>query len=243
MGSDTDAFAAEREVMAIRSLKAYRRSSLRGNMVGGFGQEYESKGLVGSMPSQSYRKWLTTTAKALDEIEAAHASVGGTGPGRRYATQQINQAYAVLVASQFQGFCRDLHTESVARLMAFINPSASVRHLIQAGFTRGRQLDSKNAQPGSLGADFGLLGIKFWDEVEKHDVKNKDRKSELENLNKWRNAIEHQNFDEVSPGVDPNLSLQQVRRWRSACGRLARSFDEVMRAYLQSLTGVTPWPK
>jgi hypothetical protein len=92
------------------------------------------------MPSQPYRAWLTARAKALDEIEAAHASVGGTGPGRRYATQQINQAYAVLVASQFQGYCRDLHTECVARLMAFISPSVSVSHFLRAGFTRGRQL-------------------------------------------------------------------------------------------------------
>ena len=106
-----------------------------GNIREGLVQKHEPQGLVGSMPSQSYREWLSTRAKALDEIEAAHASVGGTGPGRRYATQQINQAYAVLVASQFQGFCRDLHTESVARLMAFIDPPELVLHLVQARFT------------------------------------------------------------------------------------------------------------
>src|SRR3954452_3892842 len=144
--------------------------------------------MVQTMPSQSYLAWGTTQAKALDEIEAAHASVGGTGRGRRYATQQINQAYAVLVASQFQGFCRDLHTESVARLMAFINPPALVRHLVQAGFTRGRQLDSKNAQPSSIGSDFGLLGLKFWQEVDAHHPQNQDRKNNLEELNKCRNG-------------------------------------------------------
>jgi hypothetical protein len=195
------------------------------------------------MPSKSYREWLSTRAKALDEIQAAHASVGGTGPGRRYATQQINQAYAVLVASQFQGFCRDLHTESVVRLMAFINVPTLVLPLVQARFFEGRQLDSKNARPGSLGSDFGLLGIKLWDEVDKHHPKSKDRRSALEDLNKWRNAIAHQSFEEVSPGGTPNLTLQQVRRWRSVCGRLARSFDEVMRGHLQSLTGRTPWPR
>jgi len=195
------------------------------------------------MASQSYRMWLSTRAKALDEIQAAHASLGGTGPGRRYATQQINQAHAVLVASQFQGFCRDLHTESVAQLMAFINPPVLVRHLVQARFTKGRQLDSRNAQPGSIGSDFELLGIKFWDEVDSHHPKSKDRKRDLEELNKWRNAIAHQSFEEVSPGGAPNLTLQRVRRWRSVCGRLARSFDEVMRVHLQSLTGRTPWPR
>ena len=194
------------------------------------------------MPSQSYREWLSTRAKALDEIEAAHASVGGTGPGRRYATQQINQAYAVLVASQFQGFCRDLHTESVARLMAFIDPPALVRHLVQARFTKGRQLDSKNAQPGSIGSDFELLGIKFWDEVDKHHPKSKDRRRELEDLNKWRNAIAHQSFAEVSPGED-QLFAAKSPPLAIGLRRLARSFDEVMRVHLQSLTGGTPWPK
>src|SRR5271166_3866075 len=143
----------------------------------GFDRKRGPIDLVSSMPSKSFGEWLSTRAKALDEIEAAHASVGGTGPGRRFATQQINQAYAVLVASQFRGFCRDLHTESVARLMAFIDAPPLVLPLVQARFSKGRQLDSKNAQPGSLGSDFGLLGIKFWDEVDKHHRKNKHRKN------------------------------------------------------------------
>jgi len=42
------------------------------------------------MPSQSLEFWLKVRSRALDEIEQAHRSVGGTGPGRRYATQQIN---------------------------------------------------------------------------------------------------------------------------------------------------------
>jgi hypothetical protein len=128
-------------------------------------------------------------------------------------------------------------------MIAFIDPPALVRHLVQVRFTKGRQLDSKNAQPSSLGSDFGILGIKFWDEVEKHHLKSKDRKRELEALNNWRNAIAHQSFDEVSPGLSPNLTLKHVRRWRSACGRLARSFDEVMRGHLQAMIGETPWPR
>ena len=130
------------------------------------------------MPSKSYREWLSTRAKALDEIEAAHASVGGSGPGRRYATQQLNQAYAVLVASQFQGFCRNLHTECVALLVAHINPPMPVRHLVQARFTKGRQLDSKNAQPGSLGPISG-----FWGSNSGMRSINTTRKAETEEEN------------------------------------------------------------
>jgi hypothetical protein len=53
------------------------------------------------MPSLALQEWSVQRAKALDEIEHAHRSVEGRGPGRRYLTQQINQAYAVLLSSQF----------------------------------------------------------------------------------------------------------------------------------------------
>ncbi len=180
---------------------------------------------------------------ALTIIPGMDDNAGG-GVGRDRGRSCLcggDSTRSVLVASQFQGFCRDLHTESVAHLMAFIKAPAQVRHLVQAGFTEGRQLDSKNAQPGSIGSDFGLLGIKFWQEVYSNHPRNQDGKSSLEELNKWRNAIAHQNFSDVSPNASPSLTLMQVRRWRSICGRLARSFDEVMRTHLQSLIGSSPW--
>src|SRR5437762_7577986 len=80
-------------------------------------QEATSLGRAG-MPSVAGQDWSAERAAALDEIEHAHRSVGGTGPGRRYVTQQINQAYALLLASQFQGFCRVLHEECVDQLVA-----------------------------------------------------------------------------------------------------------------------------
>src|ERR1051326_7716073 len=65
------------------------------------------------MPSIALQNWHTNRLRTLDEIEQAHRAVGGIGRGRRYATQQINHAYTVLLSSQFQGFCRDLHTECI----------------------------------------------------------------------------------------------------------------------------------
>jgi len=193
------------------------------------------------MPSNSYQRWTTVRAQALDEIAQAHAATGGTGRGRRYATQQINQAYAVLLTSQFQGFCRDLHSECVAHLLSSIAPSAMLRPLVQAEFTRGRQLDRGNAQPSSLGADFGRFGVDFWTEVETLSPRHRTRKSELEHLNEWRNAIAHQNFDPRKLRGTTTLRLGQVRRWRSSCRHLAKSFDTVMRTHLHALTGTFPW--
>src|SRR5271167_497496 len=108
------------------------------------------------MPSNSYRRWAKIQADKLDQIENAHTSVGGTGPGRRYTTDQINQAYAVLLASQFQGFCRDLHTECVFHLTDGLMP-AKMRPIVRAEFTRERKLDKGNANPGNVGEDFNRL--------------------------------------------------------------------------------------
>lgn len=74
------------------------------------------------MPSVALNTWQTGARQALDEIAAAHEAVGGTGRGRRFATQEINRAYAMLSSCQFQGFCRDLHTEAVGRLADAISP-------------------------------------------------------------------------------------------------------------------------
>src|SRR5437879_257545 len=114
------------------------------------------------MPSGSLHTWRTVRRAALDELEAAHRSVGGHGRGRRYATQQINQAYAVLLSSQFQGFCRDLHTESALFLVGSVQP-VTLKQTLRKDLTRSRKLDRGNPSPGNIGEDFGRLGIGFWD--------------------------------------------------------------------------------
>src|SRR5260370_39588133 len=109
------------------------------------------------MPSIAFEHWSKRRSAALDEIENAHRTVGGTGPGRRYATQQINQAYAVLLSSQFQGFCRDLYTEAVDYLMAVIG-NALVQDISRGNLHYACKLDSGNPNPRNIEADFDRLG-------------------------------------------------------------------------------------
>ena len=193
------------------------------------------------MPSISYRLWRTVRTRALDEIAEAHVAVGGTARGRRYATQQINRAYAVLLASHFQGFCRDLHSECVDHLLLVIAPPASLKPLILEGMVRGRQLDRGNAQPSSLGADFSRLEMDLWESLGLLDAASVSWKKDLELLNEWRNAIVHQDFTSSKLAGIINLRLITVRRWRKSCSRLARAMDEVIRRDLLRLTGVSPW--
>jgi hypothetical protein len=120
-------------------------------------------------------------------------------------------------------------------------PPTPLKFIVLNEFRRGRQLDQRNAQPGSIGADFGRLGIDFWAEVEACDPRHTVRKAALDQLNVWRNAIAHQDFEPAKLGGTTTLHLAQVRKWRTSCRHLARAFDEVMRRYLIGLTGAAPW--
>jgi len=67
------------------------------------------------------------------------------------------------------------------------------------------------------------------------------RRKELESLNDWRNAIAHQDFDPAKLGGVKSLRLSHVHQWRRTCHELAKTFDEVMRIYIQSIIGTVPW--
>lgn len=112
--------------------------------------------------------------------------------------------------------------------------------LVEAVFTANRKLDRGNPNPGNIGSDFNRFGLAFWNEVERQDPRNSGRRVLLGELNEWRNAIAHQDFDPAVLGGSVRLPLAQVKSWRSACQALATSFDAVMRNRLQSLTGTAP---
>ena len=191
------------------------------------------------MPSQSLSRWNVERSDALDEIESAHALVGGTERGRRYATQQINYSYAALLSGQFQAFCRDLYSECVDHVVALTQPQ--LQGFLRVEFIWNRSLGKGNPHPGAIGSDFNRLGIDFWTEVYALDARNERRRELLQDLVDWRNAIAHQDFDPVAPGGHATLHLARVRGWRSAVSALARTFDQAMYNYLQALLGSSPW--
>src|SRR5215471_15307965 len=145
------------------------------------------------MPSRALVRWQTEQSAKLDQLASAHKAVGGSGPGRRYLTQ-LNHAYLVMLAAQWQDFCRNLHTEAVDAIASAIQP-ITARLAMQAALTLGRSLDRGNASPSAIGNDFGRFGAtKFWDLVDLQDKRNPSRRMRLEQLNTWRNGVVHQDF-------------------------------------------------
>jgi hypothetical protein len=181
--------------------------------------------------------WQSVRGRALDEIEHAHVTIGGSSRGRRYATQQINYAYAALLSSHFQGFCRDLHSECIDHIVAAT--PANFQVFLRIEFVWNRTLDKGNPHPGGIGSDFNRLGVQFWPSVTALDARNERRQELLQELIDWRNAIAHQDFRGV--GGNSTLHVARVRGWRRAAGALADRFDAAMRDYLTGLLGATPW--
>jgi hypothetical protein len=73
------------------------------------------------MSSASLVTWAAIRADRIRRLRAAHEAFGGSGPGRRWVTDELNHALILRLASEFQGFARDLHDESglfVARCLA-----------------------------------------------------------------------------------------------------------------------------
>lgn len=192
------------------------------------------------MPSRSLQTWKVDARKALDEIESAHRAVGGVGRGRRYAAQQINQAYVVLLSSHFQRFCRALHTECVEHLIG-APQYAAVRLILYSSLVEGRKLNWGNANAGNIGSDYARLGLDIWSSVHAATPRSTQRQRKLEQLNVWRNAIAHHDFDKPRLGGRRELTLSEVREWRRACNALALDFDRAARAYLIRITGQVPW--
>ena len=196
------------------------------------------------VPSKALQLWQSSQLGELDQLERAHRLVGGPAAGRRRVTQQINDAYIVLLAAHFQRFCRDLHTEAVEKLVAAITPQA-VREIVLTILLRDRQLDRGNAQPASLGSDFGRLGMNLWAELAAQNRLNRRRQIRLYQLNIWRNAIGHQDFalkpDERLRVSGTRRTLDCAKDWRSACNSLVHELDQAVAQRVQQVAGRRPW--
>jgi hypothetical protein len=195
------------------------------------------------MGSQALGTWLNgESAERLNELLAVHVSVGGTARGRRYATEELNAVIVSQVAAHFQRFCRNLHSEAAETLVA----SAPTAYQPMLRLWYGdRWLDRRNAQPDVLSRDFGRFDFDIWEAAQAHHQHTARREHRLKQLNTWRNAVAHQDFD-FSPQqhqllLGTKLTLAWARRWRKACDGLARSFDVVVGNQIAFVTGAQPW--
>ncbi len=201
-------------------------------------------GVKRPLPSHSLLRWQADAWSQLDDIVGAHAAVAAATVGGRVATEQVIHAYAMLLSSHFQRFCRDLHSEAIEHVCAEV-PTVWVQWMLRARLIEGRKLDTGNPNPGNIGSDFKRFGLELWPSMVALDARTPGQKLLLEQLNRWRNAIAHQDFtssgdlDLGAGRVD--LRLADVNAWRAACDQLATTMDAAVAAWLAGLAGRPAW--
>jgi hypothetical protein len=109
------------------------------------------------MPSTSLRHWQNDRMPRLRAIDAQCASSLALAPPNPNLVEENLRGYIVLLSAHFQGFCRDLYTESAQVIAAKVRPSLQV--LIQAQFTAHCALDRGNPNHHNLKGDFRRFGF------------------------------------------------------------------------------------
>lgn len=185
------------------------------------------------MPSPALIAWSTESAAALSQLEA-----DGRAPGER--PRQLDYAYVLLLCAHFQAYCRGLHSDATQVLVESIDPEIGA--VLDANLSYARQLDRRNAQPGTLTADFSRLGIEFWVLAETADPLASVRRRHLEELTAWRNAIAHHDIASRRGELAPaEVTLATCRAWHASLNGLAETFDRIVAERLKALVGARPW--
>jgi hypothetical protein len=187
--------------------------------------------------SAALEEWRAGSGEVFDEIELMHRTVEGI------VTRQLTYAYVMLISAHFQRYCRALHAEAAQVLVARI-PDPGPAEVLEGLLVQNLRLDKGNPTPGNLGSDFARLGFKFWDAVEARDRRNRSRRTELERLCEWRNAIVHGDVARKRAAgrlVPRDLNLDTCRDWRRALGSLAFSLDRTISAHCKNLGCAEPW--
>ena len=185
------------------------------------------------MPSASLQYWLNDRLLRLHEIEIQCAASQALVPSNLRLQEENLRGYIVLLSAHFQGFCRDLYTESAQIICRRVR--VTLRILIQAQFTVNRALDHGNPILQNLKKDYERFGFKL--DLAAADPANAARLQGMAELNKWRNIAAHHGT--VPPSGLP--SLADLSDWKNSCNSLASSLDGIMYKELRWVLRRAPW--
>ncbi|MGY3127389.1 hypothetical protein ACVWW9_000888 [Agrococcus sp. UYP33] len=198
------------------------------------------------MSSKALNRWHSERAAALERLERVHGAITGGLAGRPRDVTELNHALFLRLASEVQGYCRDLHDEAIDAICTPAQVSSGdLRAAFRSRLQTGRKLDSGNAGPGNIGTDWTALGMTVWPDLNAAYPGAKgagDWNARLEWLNMARNGIAHNDPSKISGAhaVHP-LTLNTFRVMRRRLDKFATGLDRVTQAYLKLATGSHPW--
>lgn len=193
------------------------------------------------MPSTALHAWQSARRQRLQNLFDAYVALGDSDSEDHWKTEQVTWALVLLLAAEFQGFCRDLHDQAgIAFARATACENLRLERVLRDQLAHNRVLDRGNAHPGSLGADYDRLGMELWGALNTQwPVEANEWKRTLTGLNDARNAIAHSHGGKVA-ALD--LQLSTVQTWRSSLDGLAVAMDNIVGEYLAGMFGsIDPW--
>src|SRR5262249_2295199 len=185
-----------------------------------------------TMPSAALQYWQNERLPRLGEVEAQLVACRALAPPNPHLSEENVRGYIVLLSAHFQGFCRDLHSESAQSIVLRVR--LSLQFLIQAQFAAKLALDHGNPNPQNIRKDFERFG--FIMDLAAPGAGNPARLHDLSELNRWRNIVAHH-----GPVPPPGLpSHADLRRGTNSCSDLALSLDEIMYRELRRILRRAP---
>jgi hypothetical protein len=172
-----------------------------------------------------------------------HATLTGSGPGRRWGTTQLNRSLFLALAAQFQNYCRNLHDEAAVVHVTATNPLQGP--MLKVLLTQGRKLDTGNARKSTLGADFGRFGIALIVDIVAQGPVAARQLEQLDELIDFRNAIAHgeeTKIELVAKASGISSTKKSYNVYRVAVTSLADTLDHVVADRLSTTLGTgRPW--
>jgi hypothetical protein len=140
------------------------------------------------MPSKSLGLWQgPRRARLLDLERQCLASINASPPQPDLGEENLRACVSAL-ASHFQGFCRELHSECI-EVLTLTLPVPIAKVFKRQCYT-SRQLDGANARYESIRQDFERFDFDL-NVALATDPSNANRITLLGHLNLWRNFVAH----------------------------------------------------
>ncbi|TDQ49961.1 hypothetical protein EV190_1145 [Actinorugispora endophytica] len=157
----------------------------------------------------------------------------------------MNHAVVLRLASEFQGFSRQLHTESLDFLKGRLLPGQpQFWTYLLVPYTKASILNTGNATAKALAEDFGLFGVLLWEKLRQTYPGQVDAwRRELNWLNKARNALAHEDYNQLVKLTADSVSIDdaRARKWKTVLDELTEGIDRIVGDHFGIVFGVRPW--
>ncbi|MCU0268472.1 MAG: hypothetical protein MUF83_07470 [Acidimicrobiales bacterium] len=195
------------------------------------------------MTSTALAQWRSSGLARLAELEAVHANLTGTGPGRRWGTTQLNRSLFLALVAQFQSYCRDLHDQAAQVFIVQASPMQA--DALEVLIVQGRRLDTHNPRRSTLGHDFVRVGLTLIEDVKATGADTARQLDALDRVVDYRNAIGHGDETKIAAleaGGEIKATKRSDEQHRRSLDALAGTIDDVVADKLASSLGIRrPW--